>query len=348
MEHMLFSEPLKAYKKMLEDIDSAKDSVFLETYIYGNDEIGRKFRDLLTKKAKQGVDVRLLIDAWGSQVNKEFFSKFEAAGGKVKFFRELIYVVRWFDKNHERNHRKLLVIDNNITYVGSANITKECINWRELILRVGGKLSWKFQESFLFHWNLKLRVKKRIKTLMHKGFEIINDNPSDKDTFTEKKYLRLIKRARKEILIETPYFVPSLTIRKALYKAVKRGVVVKILLPKISDVRITDIVRNRYLGTLHKHNIKIYYYLPKLLHSKLLIVDKTFFLLGSSNLDYRSFLHQYEINLFGNDKKISSSLIDFYNQGIKNSKEFNYKEWRSRSAISEILELVFSLISNYL
>jgi cardiolipin synthase len=188
----------------------------------------------------------------------------------------------------------------------------------------------------------------KIKSMIHKGFEIISDIPADTQMLAASKYIKLINNSKKEILIETPYFVPPIRIRKALARAVKRGVKVIILLPYKSDVGFIDIVRNRYLGSLYKKGINIHYYTPKILHSKLLLVDKKFFILGSSNLDYRSFIHHYEINLFGRDKKIIQALYRFYKSGLERSKTFDYREWRNRTSFKKILEILSSLINTYL
>src|SRR3989344_6348799 len=128
--------PKKIYKEMLKDIVSAKSSICLETYIYDKDKIGNRFLSALIKKAKEGVKIKLFIDAWGSTVKKDYFEKLIRLGGEVKFFREFRYVIRIFSKNHERNHRKLLIVDNKISYIGSANITASCLNWRELVIRL--------------------------------------------------------------------------------------------------------------------------------------------------------------------------------------------------------------------
>ena len=348
-EFQIFSSPKQLYKQMLSDIADAKHTILLETYIYDNDKIGKKFRNLLVKKARQGIKVFLLIDAWGSKADKLFFNNLEKAGGKVKFFREFRYVLRIFSKNHERNHRKLLVIDGKISYIGSANITASCLNWRELSIRLEGDISERFVESFVNNWEISGKLSRRkISLLLHKGFEIIHDHPGDKIRNLEKRLVNLINSSKKEILIETPYFAPSLKIIRALSRAVKRKVNVKIILPYISDVRVADILRNIYLGRLYRNGIKIFYYKPRVLHSKLLIVDNSFFVLGSSNLDYRSFIHQYEINLLGKDNPLINALKSYFRETLRNSVCFNYKEWKSRSSLIKIFELILNKFRHYL
>jgi len=251
-----------------------------------------------------------------------------------------------FSKNHERNHRKLLIIDNNLTYIGSCNITAIGLEWRELVLKLKGEISGHFTDSFLTSWQNYKRISKEIRSIIHKGFEIIQDTPSKKARKTETKYIELIKNAKKEILIETPYFVPSFKIRHALGSAAKRGIKIQIILPYTSDVKIVDVLRDTYLGGLYNSGVKIYYYKKKVLHSKLMLVDNLF-ILGSSNLDYRSFIYQYEINLLGRDKEINSSLKKYFNSGLRDCIKFNYQEWKDRSSFKKLLELFLINVRHY-
>ena len=349
-EFKIISKPRELYDEMIKDILNAKKQIFLETYIYEDDQVGHRFRQALLKKAKQGVKIKLLLDAWGSNVKKHYFEELMQYGAEVKLFREIKYLIRIFSKNHERNHRKLLIIDKNIAYIGSANITQKYINSRELVIKIIGDIAECFIKSFQRVWeNHSDKItNKKLKSIFHEEFEIINEIPSYYSRVTETRYIRLIKNAKKAILIETPYFIPSTIIRKALSKAVKRGVKVKIIIPHSSNVSVVDVLRNRYLGNLYKNGIEIYYYKPTLLHSKLMIVDDNFFLLGSSNLDYRSLLYLYEINFLGKDKRIIHSLKEYFNETLKDTIPFNYKEWRRRSSFKKILEMLLYRVRHYL
>lgn len=345
----LISNVPSMYRQMLEDISSAKKYIYLETYIYDDDETGKKFLNVLIKKAKEGVKIRLLLDGWGGTAKKEYFEKLIKYGAEVRFFKEVRYFIRMFSKNHERNHRKLLLIDGEIGYIGSANITSSCLEWREIGLRMKGHITQAFVKSFLKSWEIyDERTSKRIESIIYKGFHIINDTPNYLQKITENKYVELIRKARKTIMIETPYFIPSVKIRIALSKAVKRKVKVKIIIPHDSDVRVVDLVRNRYLGWLHKKGIEIYYYLPKTLHSKLLIIDDKFFMLGSSNVDYRSFMHQYEINFLGRDRRIIRDLRKYFQETLSKCKPFDYNQWKKRSSFKKILELILGTVRHYL
>jgi len=346
----ILSDPRKLYDEMLKDIRNAKKQIFLETYIYEDDIVGEEFRQALLKKAKEGIKIKLLLDAWGSNVKKNYFNELIKYNVEVRFFREIKYLIRWFSKNHERDHRKLLIVDNDIAYVGSANITQKYIKSRELVLKLMGNIANAFIKSFQKIWNLHSEdiTKKRLSSIFHEEFEIINDIPSYYSRVTETRYIKLIKNAKHEILIETPYFVPSTRIRTVISKAVERGVKVRLIIPHNSNWRIIDTVRNRYLGSLYKKGVEIYYYKPTLLHSKLMIVDNDFFLLGSSNVDYRSFNYLYEINFLGKDKQIIKALKEYFNETMKNTIPFDYGEWRKRASADKIIGMFMYRIRHYL
>jgi len=351
-EFSVFSDTKKTYQSMLKDIREAKKSVFLETYIYEKDDIGRKFRDLLIKKAKEGIEVKVLIDSWASNVDKDFFKKLVSVGGEVRFFREFRYVVRIFSKNHERNHRKLLLVDKEIAYLGSLNIMKEALDWRELVLKLKGPIAQDFESSFFQSWEIYGKFTKvKMKNLIHKGFEIIPDKPSNIYRPVEKRYKTLIRFAKEQILMETPYFVPSRRIKRAIMGASRRGVKVILIVPKVSDVKPVDILSNRYFGKLYKSGVQIFYYNSKdhqkILHSKLLIVDNKVFILGSSNVDYRSFIHNYELNLLGRNREIVRELKRHFQETLSKCERFNYAQWRSRSSFSKMLEMFLGWIREY-
>jgi cardiolipin synthase len=168
----------------------------LETYIFSNDVIGKRFRDVLTKKASEGVKVKLLLDAWGSPVKKSFFSKFLKSGGELKKVREIRYVFNMFSANHERDHKKLLIIDEKITYIGSCNITRSCINWRELVLRIYGGFGSRFAKFFNYTWDNK-KIKDNIQNILDGNFQILYDFPSNPKSIVENKYLELIIMLKK-------------------------------------------------------------------------------------------------------------------------------------------------------
>jgi cardiolipin synthase len=346
MEFLVIDDPLKFYNLMLNDIVRAKEFIYLETYKFANDYIGIKFRDALTRKAHQGVKVKILIDSWGrGPVSESFFEEMIRYGGKVKFFEKIKINSDIFTRGHRRDHRKMLIIDDQIFYMGSMNITGYNLNWRELILKGNGEMAIMFRKVFLQNfeafnpYNLSLKINNS-KTLKHGDFELVRDVPSIPIQRIKKKYVQLIKKAESQVVIETPYFLPGFLLRKALVDAAKRGVDVKVIMPKNSDVRMIDILRNKYFGLLYKNKVNMLFYVPHNLHAKLLLIDNKIFSITSANFDYRSFLYQYEIALIGKDISILSQLQDHIQETLNNSVEFNYETWLKRPLIEKIFERI--------
>jgi len=332
---------MECYVAQLKDIEAAKKYIYVETYRFGNAAIGKKFRHALTQKAKEGIEVRLLIDSYGSLVNQSFFEELEQYGGKVRFFRKIVYTIDFFTKNHRRNHRKLLIIDDHITYMGSANITGYSLNWREMVIRFNGGITMPFKKTFLDSWEAykkytynKFAFKK---TLRYRNFEIVQDIPSIYRQQIKKKFETLVRTAQSEVIIETPYFLPGFMLRKELMDAARRGVEVKIIIPKHSDVTSVDLIRSRYLGMFYKSGMKIYFYTSDNLHAKCMVVDDDTFGIMSANVDYRSFRYQHEIALFGSEPDIIRDLRTHLNNTLSYCVEFDYEKWLKRPRFERFL-----------
>ncbi|MEZ5196029.1 MAG: phosphatidylserine/phosphatidylglycerophosphate/cardiolipin synthase family protein [Bacteroidales bacterium] len=340
--YKIFEDPLRFFNAMLNDINMAKRYIYLETYRFNNDSIGIKFKDALTRKSEQGVEVKVLMDSWGTSLPSSFFQNLTESGGEIRYFQKIKFFWDFFTKNHRRNHRKLLIIDDEITYIGSANLTDYSLNWRELVLRVHSDIGVAFKKAFLQQFEIynKYVFEKRlnIRKITHGQNEILRDVPSLTKQRIRKRYVELIKRANDEIVIETPYFLPSFLVRKALTDAVKRGVKVLVLMPKHSDVGMINVLRNRYLGPLLKNGIDLMFFVPHNLHAKLLLVDREVYSIGSPNFDYRSFRFQHEIVLLGQDKSVIDQLLKHIEGTIQNSEEFSYEIWLKRSNIQKFFE----------
>ena len=341
-KYRIFEYAADYFESMLDDIDQAESYIYLEMYKYSNGEMGIKFRDALTKKCKEGVKVKLLIDSWGAYVSMSDFSELIKHGGEVRFFKKIKFFIDFFTKNHRRNHRKILVIDDDITYIGSANIVEYASHWRELMFRLKGDISIAFRRIFIQDFDIyrKYVFEKvaYVRTIKHGDLEILRDVPSLARQPIRKRYVSLIKKAQKEIVIETPYFLPGPNLRKSMIDASKRGVDVKVLLPKHSDVRLIDLMRNRYLGLLSKHNIHFLLYKPDNLHAKLLLIDRNIFVIASSNFDYRSFRYQHEVALLGSDPEATMLVVEHVLGTFKDCEPFNYEYWLRRPFVDKLFE----------
>jgi len=351
-QYRFYDDPLRIYNAMLDDIALAEKYIYIETYKYGNDQIGIKFRDELTKKSKQGVKIKLMIDSWGAYVSESFFAEMISHGAEVKFFKKMRLNIDSFTKNHRRNHRKIIMIDDVVTYISSANIAAYAINWRESSLRLYGDITTVFKEAYLESCNIYNKfIYDKIaasKSLFYEGFEILRDVPATVFQPSRKKYLELIRNAKKEIIIETPYFLPGSFMRKALIDAAQRGVTVKIISPQHSDVNMVDVLRNRYMGEMYEGKIEILFYCPRNLHSKVFLVDNSSFIIGSSNFDYRSFRYMHEINLCGKEKRIVNLLKDHICETIKDCIPFNYEKWKNRALIQRTFERILVPFRHFL
>ncbi len=340
----LFDDNHLLFTSMLNDIEAAQHYIYLETYRFNNDSIGMKFRDTLAMKCKQGVEVKLIVDSWGTSASLSFFNTLIQSGGEVKYFKKFKFFIDFFTKNHRRNHRKLLLIDDKITYIGSSNLSAYSLVWRESVLKIEGYITHYFKKTFIeslsiynkynFH---KFTFKKTIKL---GDFTIVQDIPSIYRQHIKNKFTKLINNARREILIETPYFIPGFMLRKALMDAADRGVDVKIIIPKHSDVRLVDLLRNKYLGMLYKKNVQMLFYSTGNLHAKCMLIDNEIFSIGSPNFDYRSFRYQYEIALIGSNDKIVSDLHNHMQKTMMNCEPFDYDKWLKRPKIERFFEWI--------
>jgi cardiolipin synthase len=212
----------------------------------------------------------------------------------------------------------------------------------ELELRIEGDIAQEFKKvfdldfklynSYFFERNAYIRL------IKHKGFEIVRDVPSITKKRISKKFIQLINKARQQIFIETPYFLPGFLLRKAMIDACKRGVEVNVIIPRHSDVRLVDILRNKYLGPLHLEGVRFLFYTPGNLHAKSFLADDEVFGIGSPNFDYRSFRYMHEILLVGREPAVIAHLKKHLNTVIGASLPFEYEDWDNRPRFQKFFE----------
>jgi len=210
------------------------------------------------------------------------------------------------------------------------------------MMRIKSGVATVFKKAFIQHYEIynKYVFEKliKIRKLTYDGCEILRDVPSLTKQRIRKRYIQLIKTASKEVIIETPYFLPSFFVRKALMDAAKRGVDVVVIMPRHSDVGLIDVLRTRFLGLLYRNGVRLLFYTPHNLHAKLLLVDNEVFSIGSPNFDYRSFRFQHEIVLIDTDTSAIDQIKQHISVTLKNCEEFRYDLWVKRSAIQKLFE----------
>lgn len=342
-DYQLFGEPIRFYSVLLDDIASARKYIYMQMYKFSHQAMGIRFRDALTEMARKGVEVKLLIDSWGgSSIPRDFFNDLISAGGEVRFFEKIKINLDIFTRSHRRNHRKLIIIDDVISYIGSSNISDYNVIWRESILRITGSIAVKFKKIFkqdFEAYRSYFRYRKSFTRIIHHNdMEILRDVPSVTRQKIKKRFEHVIRNAMHEVIIVTPYFLPGFNLRKVMMDAAGRGVDVKVIIPKRSDIRVVDILHGRYLDILHRNKVNFLYYNQHNLHAKLLLVDRKIFSIGSPNFDYRSFRYMHEIVLFGTNPIVARLISEFIEDTIKFCEPFNHELWKNRPRIQKFFE----------
>ena len=343
------------YDDLLNDIYHAEKYIYLETFRISDDAVGRQLCKALIESHKRGVRVRVLADWWGTGVTNSCIQMLIREKVEVRLFKKFIPSLFLFSRNHRRDHRKIIAIDDKISYIGSANFTTYCTRWRESILRIEGKMTAVFKKIFMDNYKIYNKdwkhysIRKAFRrTIRYNDFFFIREVPSVFSQRIKKNYIRLMEDAKESIVIETPYFLPGYRIYKELLHALKRGVEVKILIPRSSDVKIVDYVRESILGRLHKRGAKILYYKYGNLHSKLLTIDSTWFSVGSANMDHRSFKYMFEIAMIGRDPLVNTLVNEHLERTEKMSLEFDMEVWKSRPLFKRLLALAIAPFSHLL
>ena len=293
-------------------IRTARDHIHLEFYIFQPDATGRKFLELLTGRAVQGIEVRLLLDAVGSRaLGQAQLAPLLRAGGRVGWFLPIHKAFPWRLAVHLRNHRKIAVIDGETAYTGGANIGDEYrgrwarrVSWRDTHMKVQGPAVQQLQEVFAEDWSFaageELLDDRYFPPVGPAGdaiVHVVSSGPDDPTRALHATLFHAIATAEKRVWIATPYFVPDEAIATALMTSARRGVDVRVLLPERTDHPLVDRAAESFLPELVEAGVKAYWYEAGMLHSKLVTVDGEWGFLGSANMDIRSFRLNFEVNL---------------------------------------------------
>ena len=349
-----------AYKVMLEELKKAKKFIFIEYFIIETGEMWQGILDILEQKVKEGVDVRIIYDDFGTIGKLPYHYKkvLQKKGIKCIVFNRLIPVVAVFMNN--RDHRKILVIDGDTAFSGGINIADEYINkkkrfghWKDNGIMIKGAAVWNYTVMFLNIWNAYknededfYKFKPTIKNVSNDSGYIApyGDYPLDKELVGENIYLNIINQSKKYVYIFTPYLIIDNEMLSALTLASKRGVDVRIVTPGIPDKKIVFTVTRTYYDMLIEEGVKIYEYTPGFIHSKVFVCDDKVATVGTLNLDYRSLYLHFECGTYiYNDKvieKIKKDAIDT----IEKSHEITEKECR-HGLISSIIQSILRIFA---
>ncbi len=354
--YKFYSSTALWYKDVIADIANAKKYIYIESFRIADDEVGQELTDALIDSHQRGVQVKILADWWGTGTTNRCINKMSAVGIEVRLFKEFVFAsIMIFQKNHCRDHRKIIAIDDNISYLGSANFTQYSKQWRESILRMEGEVCPTLKKIFLDNFKIynkefTIAQSKKLyrKTIRFNNLFFIREVPTVFSQRIKKNYINLINKAQKNIFIESPYFLPGHSIYKALIHAVKRGVKVTVILPQNSDVKIADYVRDLFLEQLHNHGIHIVFFQQGNLHAKLLRIDDNIFSVSSANMDHRSFKYMFEIAMIGHDE-IPAQMIDNHIEGtLEKTLPFDKEKWKQQSPFRKIIALIILPFSHLL
>lgn len=347
------------FRELMQDISQAQHTIDLETFIFSRDTIGKKIATALCDAAKRGVIVRVLVDAWGSPFWSATFAKqLEKAGVKTKIFHPFPWQLwnwsrsaskthiffKWialFFTANSRNHRKICLIDNKIAYVGSINISACHLsleeggeNWRDTAVRLYDVNLSELQKAFDIAWSHRT-----IKERLRDTFQHIRKEPRVRLNYTRhrrrilyKNLLRRIRLCQRRIWITNAYFVPDNFLLRRLREAAQNGVDVRILLPQKSNVTVVQWASSTFYYHLLKAGIKIYEYSPSMLHAKSLILDD-WMLIGSSNLNHRSLLHDLEADITLFTEHAKKTLEQLFLQDLTQSQQLQLAHWQSKRYI---------------
>lgn len=360
----LYFHGKEKFDDLFKEINNAKNFIHLEYYIIQCDNLGKQLIKLLTKKAKEGLEVKLLFDAMGSyklskQENK-LLKPFSTAGGKfAAFFPTSFPLIN--RRINFRNHRKIVVIDGIVGFLGGFNVGKEYIgenkkigNWRDTHIKVKGEAVHDLEVRFLLDWcyaskedisnynkyfpNKKILDKKV-------GMQIVSSGPDHKEQYIKNGYVKIINNAKNLLYIQTPYFVPDENLLESLKIAAFSGVDVRVMIPGKPDHKFMFWAAQSYISELLKSGVRVFFYNKGFLHCKTIVADNSVCSIGTANMDIRSFKLNFETNAFIYNQRINASLKKQFILDMKNSKEITLDEFNKRSGILKILESITRLLS---
>jgi cardiolipin synthase A/B len=333
------------FPALFRDIAAAQLSVHIESFIWYDGKISRQLAKLLATKAREGVEVRILVDASGGrQLKGEVKEMLESAGAEIAHFHPLRFGN--LAQLNNRDHRKLQIIDGRIGYIGGFCIADEWAGnarhkkeFRDTGLRVEGPIVNRLQAAFAENWIEETgfipagdEYFPKIAPVGATSAHLAYASPDGTISSVQILYYLAINAARREILIQNPYFLPDSAGIQALEEAVKRGVDVRIMLPSddATDSAIVQHASHHHFGTLLKRGVKIYEYEKTLLHQKVMVVDGLWSAVGSTNFDERSFELNDEVSIGVVDPAIAAQLRAAFFADIKHTKQRTLNEWKNR------------------
>lgn len=359
----IFTDGQEKFSNLIKDIRNAKHFIHLQYYIIKNDRLGNEVLSELSKKAKEGVKVRVLYDELGSRgltLSNKALVALRNAGGEVEvFFPSKFHLINL--RLNYRNHRKLVIIDGNIGYVGGFNVGDEYLGlnpkfgyWRDTHLRITGSAVYSMQIRFILDWNqashrhdisYEPSLFPKYKRTGKVGMQIVTSGPDSEWEQIKQGYIKLILSAKKTILMQTPYFIPDTSLLDALRIACLTGKDVKIMIPNKPDHMFVYWATYSHIGFLLEAGAKVYIYDNGFIHAKMIVIDEEVSSVGTANIDVRSFRLNFEVNAFIYSNEVSKKLSEAFSQDLKLSRQLTLEDYQRRSLEIRFKESVSRLLS---
>jgi len=348
------------FPEVLDALRKAKNHIHIQYYIFEDGDIGTQIKDILLQKVKEGVEVRFIYDDFGSSsIRREFVDEM-VKGGVQAFPFYKVHFILLANRVNYRNHRKIIVIDGCIGFTGGINVADRYINkagkpfWRDTHLMIEGPGVHYLQYLFICDWNfcsgrhLKLQ-QGFFSTVLTPGgkatVQIVASGPDSDQPTVMFSIVETIMLAEKELLITTPYFIPGGNVLNALQIAARSGVAIKLLVPYRSDSRLVNAAARSYYAELLDAGAEVYLYQQGFIHAKTLVSDGDLAIIGTANMDHRSFELNFEVNAMVYDKALAQELRKVFYEDINHAKKINPKTWKARSFYRQLPEKVARLFS---
>lgn len=354
----IFTDGRSKFDALLSDLKAAKSYIHLQYYIFKDDKIGTQVADILVEKAMAGVKVRVIYDHIGSlHTSGKFFKRMKAAGVEVyPFFR--VTFPHFATRVNWRNHRKIVVIDGSTGYIGGMNVADRYIDgtpygiWRDTHLRIHGPAVGALQYAFAVDWSfmgqplLEEKAEQLQSSGAHTGgIQLLTSGPTSQWSNIAMVYHKAIANASKRVFIQTPYFLPTEGLLRALQAAALSKVDVRIMIPARSDSTVLTNASFSYIQGCLRAGIKVYLYEAGMLHAKTVLVDDEFVSVGSSNFDFRSFEHNFESNVFIYSRDVNERMAEIFFNDLRQCTRVSSARWRQRPKWQKAKESIVRLLS---
>ena len=356
----ILTDGYSKFKSLIIDLAQAKKSIYLQYYIFLDDKIGREISAILKSKAKEGVEVKVIYDHVGSfSAKNKFFESMKESGIEVHpFFR--VNFPQFANRINWRNHRKIVVIDGRIGYIGGMNIAdryaygngKNKELWRDTHFRVKGDIVDSLLHSFLIDWNFRKKEQyfpvmppRQEEIKNQKGIQLVTGGPINTWDNLSLMFLKAITSAKRLIWIQTPYFLPTDALFNALQAAALSNIDVRIMMPAHTDSKLLHYASFSYITQCLAAGIKIYLYKPGMLHAKSMVIDDDLVTAGSTNFDFRSFENNFECNLFIHDEELNAKMREIFYEDMQSCEKLQKEKWKQRPLKDRFQESLLRLVS---